>query len=490
MKTALRFCLPTALALALSACAVGPDFQQPQIHARTDSWQNLHNGSELQLPVIDDAVLPADWWRAFNDPVLNQLESRALADSPDVQTAALRFAQARMQRVGAAAQRGVDVNLQGGVSRQRISEYGASTRMLDAVGGSNRDQLAATLASPYTDYQVGFDASWEPDFWGRIRRSIEAADADVRQQAALLEWARLTLASEVAQNYFDLRSLQKQTAIQRDNIAALREQTALLQSRVQRGLNNSIELQRQQTELAAAEAQLPTLQAQSNAAIGRIALLLGEQPGALNTLLQAHTQAKTQLPDLQLGLPSEVARRRPDILAAEAALHSATAQIGVAKASLYPSVRIGASFGSESYQGSEFASWGSRMWSIGPSLDLPIFDHGRRVSVVQLRELQQQEAAVNYQKTILAAWKEIDEALSHYAAAQQQVKALSQRAASTSEAHRLLQARYKRGLTDFSSVLDAQRSRLQAQSELAAAESDLNSRFVAVNKAIGNVPPE
>lgn len=485
-----RLLLPCAVALALSACAVGPDFQRPEMPSAA-SWQAQHNGDALQLPVISDVVLPADWWRAFNDPVLNQLEQRALAAGPDVQTAALRFAQARMQRRGTAAQRGVDVNLQGGVNRQRLSETGASTRMLDALGSGNRDQLAAMLASPYTDYQAGFDASWEPDLWGRIRRSIEAADADVQQQGALLEWAKLSLVSEVAQNYFELRTTQRQISIQREDSAALREQTSLLAARVRRGETSDIDLQRQQSELAAIEARLPALQAQENATIGTLALLLGEAPGALNTLLTANpsTQpADNALPDLNIGLPAEVARRRPDILAAEAALHRATASIGIAQAALYPSIRIGASFGSETYQGSEFGSWGSRVWSVGPSLDLPIFDHGRRVSTVKLRELQQQEAAVNYQQTVLKAWKEIDEALSAYRAEQEQVAALSERHRRAQEAHRLTNSRYRHGMTDFTTVLDSQRTALQARQALTDAQGRLNSRFVAINKAIGNVP--
>jgi outer membrane protein TolC len=194
------------------------------------------------------------------------------------------------------------------------------------------------------------------------------------------------------------------------------------------------------------------------------------------------------LPDLALGLPSEVALRRPDIYAAEARLHRATAAIGVARAELYPSIRLGARFGYESYLGSEFADWGSRTWSGGAVLDLPLFDGGRRRSVVQLRELEQQEAAVAYQQTVLKAWQEIDDALSTYAAEQQRREQLELRLRSAADAYELAQARYEGGTTDFINVLDTQRSYLQARRDLVASEGRMNTRYVTINKAVGNVP--
>ena len=194
------------------------------------------------------------------------------------------------------------------------------------------------------------------------------------------------------------------------------------------------------------------------------------------------------LPDLALGLPSELASRRPDIAAAEARLRAATAGIGVARAQLYPSIRLGAKFGSESYQGSEFLSWGSRLWSIGPSLDLPLFDRGRRKSVVQLRELEQQEAAVAYQRTVLSAWKEIDDALTAYTAEQQRRTELVAREQNARQAYDIAQARYEGGAVDFVAVLDSQRSYLQARFDVVASEGHLLARYVAINRALGNAP--
>ncbi|GIK46268.1 MAG: outer membrane efflux protein [Betaproteobacteria bacterium] len=477
-----------ALALALTGCAaVGPNFVKPTPAAPND-WTSWRSGdASLRIPSEATQALPTQWWQAFNDATLDALQRRAFDASPDLQTAALRFAQARAQRSTVAAQRGPEVGASGSATRQRQSESGASTRMIGIMGAG--PGVTELLAEPFTLYQAGFDASWELDLWGRVRRSVEAADADVGQQAALLDLARLSLASDVARHYFELRTAQRQSRLMREDVAALEDRAGLLQARVEGGVLDHTDLQRQRAELAALKAQLPPLLAQEAASANQIALLLGERPGALQAeLAPRDADVRTSLPDLALGLPSEVALRRPDIRAAEARLHSATASIGIAKANLYPSIRLGAKFGFESYLSGEFADWGSRIWSVGPSLSLPIFDHGRRTATVQLRELQQQEAAINYQQTVLKAWQEIDDALSAYSAEQQQARELKARSDAASDAYQLAQARYDGGATDYTAVLDSQRSYLQARRDLAANQGRLAARFITVNKALGNGP--
>lgn len=481
--------LAVALAAALAGCAVGPDFVKPTPVAPDDwtSWRSAEDS--LRALGAADQPLPPHWWQAFNDPVLDNLTQRALVSSPDLQTAALHFAQARVQRSTTAAQRGPEVGVSGSANRQRQSEYGAGTRMIDAIGG-DRESLVNVLSEPFTLYQAGFDASWEVDLWGRVRRSIEAADADVDRQAALLDLARLTLVSDVARNYFELRTTQRQILLAREDITALEDRLGILQARVDGGVIDHLNLEQQRAELAAIKAQLPGLLAQEGASANQIALLLGERPGALRETLAAPlaSDGTTALPDLALGLPSEAALRRPDIRAAEARLHRATASIGVARADLYPSIRLGARFGYESYLSGEFSDWGSRAWSVGPSLNLPLFDGGRRRSVVQLRELEQQEAAVSYQQTVLQAWQEIDDALSAYNAEQQQAQQLQARVRSAADAYQLAQARYDGGTADFITVLDSQRSFLQARRDLTASQGRLNTRYVTIQKVVGNAP--
>jgi NodT family efflux transporter outer membrane factor (OMF) lipoprotein len=452
------------------------------------AWGEWHGGDDSLRPTGTPAAPRASgrWWEAIGDPVLDRLEADAMATGLDLRSAALRFAEARVQRGNAQAQGGPDVGLKAGATRQRQSERAAGTRLIDVIGG-DRDRLAALLAEPFSLYQAGFDASWEPDFWGRVRHAVEAADADVASQAALLDGARQALAAEVARRYLELRTAQSQIGLLREDESASRESLRILAARVEGGALDHFDLARQQAELAALAAQLPALRAQEAASMNQLTLLLGKHPGELGALLAAGRSSKAMaLPDLSLGLPSEVAQRRPDVRAAEAQLRRAAASVGVAHADLYPSIRLGAHGGFESYLGGEFADWGSRTWSVGPSLDLPLFDSGRRRRVVKLRELQQQEAAIGFQRTVLQAWREIDDALNAYAAERQAHGDFVRRAASTEDAYRLAQARFTGGTTDFVAVIDAQRGYLQACRDLVASEGRLRGAWVVVNKALGH----
>jgi hypothetical protein len=277
--------LAMAAALCLGGCTVGPDYHKPTAVAPAD-WTSWHSGSDALRPALADAApLPPDWWQGFRDPVLDELERRAFTASPDLRTAALHFAQARVQRDVTASQGLPQVNATATVQGQRQSEFGASTRLFDEIGGANRDALAKLLGEPYTLYKGGFDASWEIDFWGKVRRSVEAANADIAQQGALLDQARLTLASDVAQAYFSLRSAQRDLAMARADIDDLRERTRILAERTKGGLANHFDLERQHIDLRFAEAQLPALEAQEASQINRIALLLGDRPGSLSDLL-------------------------------------------------------------------------------------------------------------------------------------------------------------------------------------------------------------
>ena len=491
----------SALALLLAGCAVGPDHRPAQAQAPAD-WSAWHGGSPALLGAernaAPTAVASGDW-KAFNDPLLDRLQALALAANHDLQTAVLRFAQSRVQRTAAAAQQGPQLNASGGVNRQRQSETGAATRMIDALGSSvsNRDQLIRTLSEPYNLYQAGFDASWEIDLWGRVRRSIEAADADTGASAALLRQVQLSVQAEVARNYFELRGAQRELRLARADIEAAAESLELVQARANGGLVTDLNPTRQRTQLAELKARIPALLQQEAQAMNQITLLTGAMPGTLNAELAAPAAGRASdmpeappLPELALGLPSDLARRRPDIAAAEAQLHAATARIGVAVADLYPRVTLGAGFGFESVGSERFGEWGGRQWHLGPSISLPIFDNGRRRSTVTLRELQQQEAAVAFQQTVLKAWHEIDSALNAYAAERQRHAELAERERHSRDALTLAHARYANGLTDFGVELDARRTLLQARRDQAQSTSRLAVGLVAVYKALGgNVPP-
>ena len=484
----LRTCSLGIVALVMAGCATAPAYVKPEPLSPPD-WMTWRSGdaSLHELPDTSEP-LPENWWAAFADPVLDELQRQAVQASPDLKTAALHFAQARVQRQTVNPQHGVQGGLNASATGRRESELGAGVRLIDVLG-ADPERIAPLIAEPYGFYQVGFDVSWELDLWGRISSSIEQADADIARQGALLDLARVSLASDVARTFFDVRTIQRQIRVTRELIAALQERLSIIEAQAEGGAVDWLSVQRQRADLSALSAQLPPLLAREASSGNEMSLLLGDHPGAFTSQLAPAAAAQpTALPDLALGLPSELASRRPDIAAAEARLRGATAGIGIARAALYPSIRLGARFGSESYLGSEFLSWGSRIWSFGPSLDLPLFDRGRRKSVVQLRELQQQEAAVAFQRTVLAAWKEIDDALTGYTAERQQLGELTAREQSERGAYELARARYEGGAIDFVAVLDSQRMLLQATFDKASSEGRLLARFVSVNRALGNAP--
>ena len=489
---AIAAAISVALGAALLAgCAVGPEYKAPQPQVPQDWAQRGSADPTLSAAAnVSTAPLAEDWWTVFNDPALDALMQRAGRASPDLASAALRFAQSRAQRATVAAQRGPTLDLNGAATRQRQSEYGAGTRLIDAVAQGNRDELVSVLSEPFTLYQAGFDASWELDLWGRVRRSVEAADADVGQSAALLSQMRVTVTSEVARQYFELRLAQRQLAILDQDIAAGEETLQLVQARAAGGLVDYLDVERQRTLLADLRSRHAPLRARQAAILNQIGLLVNAEPGELAGQLTAKPSAgkltaAPALPPLALGLPGDIIRRRPDIQSAERQLQAATANIGVAIADLYPRIVLGASFGYESFQGHRLGEWGTRTWQIGPSLSIPIFDQGRRRSVIVLRELQQQEAAVAYQQAVLRAWQELDDALVAYGAERQRNAELRIKAQSSAEAYKLAQARYLGGLTDFLVQLDAERANLDARRDLADSDSSLYLRLVAIYKAAG-----
>lgn len=488
---------PTALAavaLGLAGCAAGPNFEAPGSQAPADfaSW---HGGApELAWKSSGEAPAPDALRRVFADPVLERLQARAVEANSDLKTAALRFAQSRTVNDTARGQFQPQVNLSGTAGRAAASENGDFSRVIGAIAPASRDQIIPIVAAPHDNFQLGFDATWELDLWGRVRRTVEAADADDAAAQALLAQARLSLQAEVARRYFELRAMQRQVAITREEIATNSDLRDLVATQTARGLGTDLEVNRQDAQLADSRARLPQLQAQEALLINQLTLLVGAQPGALAQELapaaegQTQTTAQAAAPDFSLGLPSDVALRRPDIQRAQAQLHSATASIGVAKADLYPRISIGAAFALNSVDASTFTDWGSRQWQIGPTLQLPLFDGGRRRATVTLRELQQQEAAVNWQQIVLKAWHEIDDSLSTYSAERQRNARLADMETAGRDAWELARVRYSHGLTDQLPALDAQRTYLQARRALADSTGRLSVDLVAISKALGVAP--
>jgi NodT family efflux transporter outer membrane factor (OMF) lipoprotein len=474
---------------ALASCsAVGPDFVRPGDDAAAD-WSQRHGGSpELSAPRESIATLPADRWAVFGDPELMRLQAIGSTANQDVRTAALRVLQSRVDEATVSAQRGPQLQGQGGVTRQRQSESGSSARLVNVIGGANKQSLLDALSAPFTLYQAGFDASWEPDLWGRVLRSEEAAKANTEGQQAALRQVQAGVEAELARAYFSMRAAQRRQQLLRAELAAARETAQLLDAQFRGGLSDESALSRQRAQVASLESTLPAAQSQEALAMNQITLLCGMAPGTLNGELAAVGVPADNgpLPDLRLGLPSELARRRPDIAAAEARLHAATAGIGIAVADLYPRITLGASFGLESVASSKFGEWGSRQWSVGPSLSLPIFDQGRRRSAIVLRELQQQEAAVAYQQVVLKAWHEVDDTISAYVAETQQASRVAERVRLAGSDADLAQARFASGLTTFLPVLGANALLLDARRDLSDSRARAQTALVAIYKSLGS----
>jgi NodT family efflux transporter outer membrane factor (OMF) lipoprotein len=466
-----------ALSLAcLAACSVGPTFEPPEAQL-PDQWQNA----------ADVQAVEVDWWKQFGDAKLNELVDRARAGNLDLKIAALRVAQSRAQRTIATGERWPAVNASAGYQRRRESEYGVSTRLIDILAqpGDTRDQIIEALAEPYDVYEAGFDATWELDLWGRVRRAVESADANVSAGTEGFHDAELTIVAEVTRAYLELMGIRDQLRIARDDVASGTDELEITGFRVKGGLVSELDLSVQKAQVSTVRAQIPALEHQEAALQNALALLVGADPDALRSELAVHPSPPAAPRIVQAGVPSELARRRPDIRRAEAELHAATAEIGVAVADLYPRISLTGSFVQQSLDASDFAEWGARQWVVGPSISLPIFQGGRLRSVVELRELQQQEAAVNYQRTVLNAWHEIENALGAYAAEQRRNRELGEVVTASRDAYEIAHVRYQHGLVNYLVDLDAHRTLLQAERAYSESNTQIGVQLVALYKALG-----
>ncbi|MCB1665187.1 MAG: efflux transporter outer membrane subunit [Pseudomonadales bacterium] len=499
MRSRLLFAVSRAgvlmLATALVSCmSAGPDFQAPDT-PMPESWTDGHGGSpsllDEQMRSSNDSVSMLAGFDLFGDPALNALQARALENNADLRVALLRFAQSRVQRGMIAAGDQPTLMANAAASRQRQSETGSATRLISAISPASQTQsLIDFISDPFALYQAGFDASWEPDLWGRVQRSLEAADAQLNEAGAALDQVQLGLLSEVARGYFQLRGVQTQQRLLRQDIARADELLALLQTRAAAGLSTETEVLGQQIVLSDLKSREPALTEQEAQALNGLSYLLGDMPGSLQPLLAGQGDwTLGAMPDLALGLPSDVAALRPDIRISEARLRQATARLGIADADLYPRIMLGAGLGLESLESGEFAEWGSHQWSIGPRLSLPLFDQGRRRATITLRELQEQEAAIEYQRVVLNAWHEVDSALSRYTAQRQRDAGLQDKLQHEQQTRELVQTRYSNGLLDYRQVLAADQRVAGVQRELAESDTQLALDLVGLFKSLGRAAP-
>ncbi|GAB1575697.1 efflux transporter outer membrane subunit [Bordetella petrii] len=458
-----------ALAALLGGCAVGPDFAPPPdalTHAVLAPRQPAAGAA------LHAGEVPEQWWRLFGDPVLDQLQARVAAGNLDLQAAASRVAQSRARAGIAAAAAWPRLAIGGSVSREAVSEHGKFVAM-----GASTD--------PFDYWRVGFDASWELDLWGRARRLREGAGAAARASAYEREALRVALAAETAAAYFRLRGAQSALATALElRVAAVRHWT-LLRSRRDHGAATLQEIAAARAQLDGLQARIAEFEQRRDALLNALALLVGAPPRALDAELAGAAPRPPAPPVLPVGLPSELARRRPDIRQAEARLHAATAAIGVAKADFYPRIDLIGRFGSEAFDSEDLGDWASRQFLLGPAIYLPIFEGGRLKARLALTEARQQEAAIAYRAAVLRAWHEIDDALDAWSAQQRRQRALQDAHAQQRQALRHVADAYRAGAADRLAVNRAEQALLGARLALDAGQTDAALAVVALYKALG-----
>jgi multidrug efflux system outer membrane protein len=472
-KPVIHTAIAAAVAALLSACGtIGPDFKAPST-AAAPAWRHAQAGQQEQA-----ARLPADWWTVFGDQTLNTLEQRALHDNPNVRAAAQRLVQAQAQLGVVRAGQLPTVTAQAGISNSRTSAESSQGLAFGhrSIEGNN--------------YQAGLGFSWELDLWGRVRRIVEASDAQALAAQDDRDAVLVMLSSQVATTYWQLRGLDAELAILRNALATRRESQELIEARFNAGLSNELDVSRTRIERANAEADLHEAQRQRNTLEHALSVLVGASPSAplVAAVQDAALQDKAlpQPPGIPAGLPASLLGQRPDLAASVETLRSFNAQIGVAQGAFYPALSLTGNYGYASENLRNLAQGSARQFSIGPlALSLPVFDAGRNRANLKLAQARYDEAVANHEVRLLTALREVEDALSDVQQRQQQGEVQAQAQQAASRALQVAQARYDRGVSTYLDVTDAQRSTLAADRAAAQIRTQRLLAAVSVARALG-----
>jgi NodT family efflux transporter outer membrane factor (OMF) lipoprotein len=470
---------------ALAACTVGPDFVRPD-PALPKRWFTIGSAaapaSAGSSAAVHEPVDPA-WWQAFHDVTLTSLVQRLADANLDVQTATVRLAESRFQRGAVASAQLPSLNGSARYQRENLSDVSAKGNLIDGLLGAPNSTISS--AKPTDLFTSGFDASWELDLWGHVRRQVEAADAQVQSSEEQRRDALLSSLAETARDYIQLRGTQTLIRIANDNLKIERDILQLTQTRQQKGLTTSLDVENAAAQVEAVRAQLPSLEQQEAQQINALSFLLDLPPDALRGELATGKQVVPRPARVPIGIPSDLARRRPDIRAAEAQLHAATANIGVAVAEFYPSIQLNGSVGFDALKVASQLTASAIPTSFGPSISIPIFEGGRLKATLQLRKAQQVEAAIAYHRTVLEAWHEVVNALVAYRTERQRSARLAKQVEHLRQALSLARDRYNDGVTEFTTVLDTARTLLQAEQDHAQSTINISISLVQLYKALG-----
>jgi NodT family efflux transporter outer membrane factor (OMF) lipoprotein len=502
----------TALAATLLAgCVSGPDYKRPDV-ATPGKWSEpLQGGEKEGEPDI------ATWWKTFGDPTLDSLIDRAAKSNQDARIAESRIREARAalnvtetglwpqlnasgaysrvqdQKTGAGDSDSSTVTVSGDgvtVTRANQSPSGATLSTSRTIGAQSASSLSYTPGQGKQDrqnnlFQTGLDASWELDLFGGVKRSVEASKADLAAVEESLRDVQVTLAAEVALNYFNLRANQNILDIVNKNIGIQRESLDLVRARFQAGLTTELDVKNAEAQLASSQAALPSVETGAKQSIHRLGVLLGGRPGMLQDELAPTSPLPKVPPSVPVGLPSDLLRRRPDIRRAERNLAAATARIGVATADLFPRISLTSAIARRNSDFGGLTAGTGQFWSIGPSISWPVFDAGRIRANIRIQNERQEQALAAYEKAVNASFEDVENAIVAFAKEQNQFDSLSQAVDANSHALELATEQYSKGLINYIGVLDVQRSLFSSERQRTQSEAAIIADLVSLYKALG-----
>lgn len=454
------------LATALAGCAVGPNYEKPRLNAPAQ-WSSPLQAGETNLPPFETG-----WWKSFGDRELDSLVARAIQSNLTLSAARSRLREARAELRFAAGGLGPSLDPAASYAKER---YPANGFPPFPPGTPLEENV----------YQAGFDAAWELDVFGGVRRTVEAAQAD----AAAAEYGRrdalLSVCAEVARNYVGARAFQRRLAVARANIKSQQETVDLTRNLHDHGLTSELDVHQATSLLATTEAQLPLLETGFMSAAYHLATLLGQSPGTLLDELSRDSASVACPPMVPVGLPSDLLQRRPDVRQAERRLAAATARIGAATAELFPKFSLTGDIGLQSISASQWFTEGSRFWSVGPAAQWRLFDSGRIRAGIRVQNARQQQALAEYEQTALVAFEDVERALTAYAREQTRRQSLRVAVEANEKAFDLARQLYSNGLSDFLRLLEAQRALYQSQDSVIESDRAICDDLIALYKSLG-----
>jgi NodT family efflux transporter outer membrane factor (OMF) lipoprotein len=504
---------------------VGPDYRRPETPAPT-TWIGDKPKSTATQPSTP-TTRPADvacWWKSLKDPMLDSLINRAVEANLDLRIATARIREARAQRGIIAADLWPQVDANGSYQYRGSSlNTGPKTTGGQGLGKQFRNSAVNSALGTLTSgtpapvagpgeiagqaltgaigqklqgdgvkvsrgqnlFQAGFDASWELDLFGGIRREVEAADADISATVESRRDVLVTLLSEVAINYTQLRGSQRRLAIARENIRVQQDTVELTQTKYKAGFTSELDVAQAQAQLANTESQVPLFETSIKQAIYQLSVLLALPPGALLAELEKEKPIPTIPPEVPIGLPSDLLRRRPDIRVAENQLAATTARIGAATADLFPRFSLTGSVGPQSRTINHLFDKDSLGWSVGPGVSWPVFDGWRIRSNIEVQNARQEQALATYEQTVLVAFQDVENSLTAYTNEQLRHKSLIKAVEASQRSTDLSNELYQRGLTAFLNVLESQRALYATQDQLVESETTVVTDLISLYKALG-----